>query len=272
MAAEQAAERVLPGMRIGLGTGSTVAHLLDVLGERQGRGELDGVVGVPTSVGTAERARELGIALAELDRAQPLDLTIDGADEVDPGLDLIKGLGGALLREKMVAEASGALIIMVDESKLVGRLGERAPLPVEVTRFGWRAHLPFFRELGSDPVLRRSDDGRPFVSDNGNYMVDCRFGGGSTIRTPSRRRSAAAPEWWRAALPGHGFGGRGRGRRRRAGPRQGREVGVDKVKLAPRSFLPTSAASPSRSPRPSGRARTGSTWTSWTAASCPRSR
>ena len=193
MAAEQAAERVLPGMRIGLGTGSTVAHLLDVLGERQGRGELDGVVGVPTSVGTAERARELGIALAELDRAQPLDLTIDGADEVDPGLDLIKGLGGALLREKMVAEASGALIIMVDESKLVGRLGERAPLPVEVTRFGWRAHLPFFRELGSDPVLRRSDDGRPFVSDNGNYMVDCRFGGGvddpDALEAALRRRA-----------------------------------------------------------------------------------
>ena len=193
MAAERAAERVLPGMRIGLGTGSTVAQLLNVLGERAERGELDGVVGVPTSVRTAERAREVGIALAELDEAGTLDLTIDGADEVDPRLDLIKGLGGALLREKIVAQASGALMIMVDESKLVRRLGTRAPLPVEVTRFGWRAHLPFFQELGCDPALRQEEDGSPFVTDNGNYMVDCRFPDGiddpGTVEEALRQRA-----------------------------------------------------------------------------------
>ena len=184
-AAERAAERVLPGMRIGLGTGSTVARLLDVLGERAARGELEGVVGVPTSVQTAERARELGIRLAEL-------------DEVGPGLDLIKGLGGALLREKMVAQASGALMIIVDESKLVGRLGERAPLPVEVVRFGWRAHMALFRELGSDPVLRRLEDGSPFVTDNGNYMVDCRFPDGiedpTALEETLRRRAGVVED------------------------------------------------------------------------------
>lgn len=198
MAAERAAERVLPGMRIGLGTGSTVAQLLDVLGERAARGELEGVVGVPTSVRTAERARELGIRLAELDEVEPLDLTVDGADEVGPGLDLVKGLGGALLREKMVAQASGALMIIVDESKLVGRLGERTPLPVEVVRFGWRAHMALFRELGSDPVLRRLEDGSPFVTDNGNYMVDCRFPDGmedpTALEETLRRRAGVVED------------------------------------------------------------------------------
>ena len=174
-AAERAGERVAPGMRIGLGTGSTVAHFLDVLGERVARGELPGLVGVPTSVRTADRARELGIALAELHEAAPLDLTVDGADEVDPGLDLVKGLGGALLREKMVAQASAELVIMIDDSKLVRRLGMRAPLPVEVTQFGWQAHLGALRDLGCDPVLREGADGRPYLTDNGNYMLDCRF-------------------------------------------------------------------------------------------------
>jgi ribose 5-phosphate isomerase A len=174
-AAERAGERVAAGMRIGLGTGSTVAHFLDVLGERVARGELPGLVGVPTSVRTAERARELGIRLAELHEVAPLALTVDGADEVDPGLDLIKGLGGALLREKVVAQASDQLVIMVDDSKRVRRLGTRSPLPVEVTRFGWQAHLAFLRELGAEPVLRTGPDREPYVTDNGNYMLDCRF-------------------------------------------------------------------------------------------------
>jgi ribose 5-phosphate isomerase A len=174
-AAERALERVESGTRVGLGTGSTVAHLLDLLGDALRSGRLRDVVGVPTSVRTEQRARELGIPRAELHEAGRLDVTLDGADEVDPGLDLVKGLGGALLREKMVAQASRALVIMVDDSKQVGRLGLKAPLPVEVTRFGWRAHLPFLRELGCEPSLRAAPDGSPYLTDNGNHMLDCRF-------------------------------------------------------------------------------------------------
>jgi ribose 5-phosphate isomerase A len=174
-AAERAADRVESGMRLGLGTGSTVAHFLDVLAERIRAGQLERIVGVPTSIRTAERSSELGIPLMELQDAASLDLTVDGADEVDPSLDLIKGLGGALLREKMVAQASRRLLIMVDASKEVSRLGGKAPLPVEVVRFGWEAHLPFFRSLGAEPTLRASADGTPYLTDNGNHMVDCRF-------------------------------------------------------------------------------------------------
>ena len=192
-AAERAGERVSAGMRVGLGTGSTVAHFLDVLGERVARGELAGLVGVPTSVRTAERARELGIRLAELHEAEPLDLTVDGADEVDPGLDLVKGLGGALLREKMVAQASERLVIMVDESKRVRRLGARSALPVEVTRFGWQSHVPFLRELGCEPTLRLGADRGPYLTDNGNYVLDCRFPGGmenpGAVEDALRRRA-----------------------------------------------------------------------------------
>jgi ribose 5-phosphate isomerase A len=177
-AAERALGWVESGMRLGLGTGSTVAHFLDVLGERIRGGGLGRIVGVPTSVRTEARARELGIPLAELHETQPLDLTVDGADEVDPGLDLVKGLGGALLREKMVAQSSRRLLIMVDESKRVPRLGTRAPLPVEVTRFGWKALLPFLEELGCQPTLRLDGNGSPYLTDNGNLMLDCRFARG----------------------------------------------------------------------------------------------
>jgi ribose 5-phosphate isomerase A len=174
-AAERALGWVESGMRLGLGTGSTVAHFLDVLGERIRGGALTGIVGVPTSVRTEERGRELGIPLAELHETQPLDLTVDGADEVDPALDLVKGLGGALLREKMVAQASRRLLIMVDESKRVSRLGTRAPLPVEVTRFGWKAQVPFLEGLGCEPTLRLGGNGAPYLTDNGNHVLDCRF-------------------------------------------------------------------------------------------------
>ena len=180
-------------MRVGLGTGSTVAHFLDVLAERLRAGALERIVGVPTSVRTEERARALAIPLAELHDAQPLDVTVDGADEVDPGLDLVKGLGGALLREKMVAQASERLVIMVDDSKQVERLGTRAPLPVEITRFGWRAHLDFLRALGCEPTLRTSSDGSPYVTDNGNHMLDCRFPAGmdnpGAVEDALRRRA-----------------------------------------------------------------------------------
>lgn len=177
-AAERAAALVRSGDRVGLGTGSTVAHLLEALASRIRRGEIEGLVGVSTSVRTEKRAAELGIPLTTLEAAQPLDLTIDGADEIAPNLDLIKGLGGALLREKMVAQASERLVIIADASKVVDCLGEKAPLPVEVVPFAWESHLPFLAELGSEPSRRTGEGGEPLVTDNGNFIVDCRFAGG----------------------------------------------------------------------------------------------
>ena len=174
-AAERAADYVASGMRLGLGTGSTAQHLLDVLGERLRAGTLRDVAGVPTSRATADYARRCGIALLELDDAPRLDLAIDGADEVDPQLNLIKGLGGALLWEKIVESAAARFVVIVDESKLVRRLGTKAPVPVEVVSFGWRALLPRFEALGAVPALRQSAEGQPFVTDGGHYIVDCRF-------------------------------------------------------------------------------------------------
>ena len=153
-AGAQAAQAVAPGMKLGLGTGSTVAFFLDALGNRYQEGELPGILGVPTSLRTEKRAGELGIPLATLEEVGTLDLMVDGADEVDPQLDLIKGLGGALLREKMVAQVTQHLIIIVDEGKLVDRLGTRSPLPVEVVPFSWKSQLPFLRGLGAEAVLR----------------------------------------------------------------------------------------------------------------------
>lgn len=165
-------------MRLGLGTGSTVAHFLSHLGDRIARGELSGVVGVPTSIRTERTSRELGIPLGTLGELGVLDLTVDGADEVDPGLNLIKGLGGALLREKMVAQASRRMVVIVDDTKLVGRLGERAPVPVEVIPFEFASHLRWLAELGAEPVVRRAEDGRKYLTDNGNLVIDCWFAAG----------------------------------------------------------------------------------------------
>lgn len=177
-AAAEAVAIVESGMRLGLGSGSTVAHFLTLLGARVEIGEITGVVGVPTSLRTADRCRELGIQLGELSDLAPLDLAVDGADEVDPSLDLIKGLGGALLREKVVATEARRFIVIADESKVVSHLGERHPIPVEVVTFAWRSHLPFFEQLGAEPVLRLAPDGEPLRTDNGNYILDCHFSGG----------------------------------------------------------------------------------------------
>ncbi|HEX8695140.1 MAG TPA: ribose-5-phosphate isomerase RpiA [Longimicrobium sp.] len=174
-AAEAAAEWIDDGMVLGLGTGSTVRHLLDVIAERRAAGEWQAIVGVPTSVDTEQRARRLGIPLATLAEQPQLDLTVDGADEVDPQLNLIKGLGGALLREKIVASASEALVIVADASKVVERLGTRAPLPVEVDPYGEPVLERFLRFIGAEPVLRRGGDGAPFVTDGGHHILDCRF-------------------------------------------------------------------------------------------------
>jgi ribose 5-phosphate isomerase A len=177
-AAEAALAHVESGMVLGLGTGSTVAHLLDLLGGALAAGSLTDIVGVPTSVQTERHAGRLGIPLVGLaDRAR-IDLTIDGADEVSPELDLIKGAGGALLREKMVAQASDRLLIIADQRKVVERLGTVCPLPVEVVSWGWQAHVDFLRGWGGEVTMRRGEDGRPVLSDNGQLFLDCRFHGG----------------------------------------------------------------------------------------------
>jgi ribose 5-phosphate isomerase A len=174
-AAIRAADFIASGMSLGLGTGSTIRYLLEELAARLRSGALKEVRGVPTSEETRRRATELGIPLVTLDESSSLDLTIDGADEVDPELRLIKGLGGALLREKIVAAASHRLVIIVDGSKIVQRLGTRSPLPVEVDPFGAPIQPAFLRALGADPVLRRGDDGAPRCTDGGNLIFDCRF-------------------------------------------------------------------------------------------------
>lgn len=184
MASAEAARRVKPGMRLGLGTGSTMACFLRRLAERIGRGELPGVVGVPTSMRTKEEASGLGIPLAPAGEVGRPDLVVDGADEVAPDLGLVKGLGGALLREKVVAQAAGRMLVIVDETKLVGRLGERAPLPVEAVPFGIAGQMRWLEDLGARPALRKDADGRPLRTDNGHVVVDCWFDGG--IEDPAR--------------------------------------------------------------------------------------
>lgn len=192
-AAQRAGELVTSGTFVGLGTGSTVRYLLEHLAAKLAAGQLREVVGVPTSEDTAARCRTLGIPLTTLDEQPNLSLCIDGADEVGPGLDLIKGLGGALLREKLVARAARRFVVIADASKRVRKLGTRAPVPVEVVPFGWTTHDAFFRKLGADPVLRRAPDGRPVVTDGGHYIVDCRFAHGLKDPRAVARALAARP-------------------------------------------------------------------------------
>jgi ribose 5-phosphate isomerase A len=174
-AALRAIDEVQDGMVVGLGTGSTAAFVVEGLGARVAQGLK--VVGIPTSERTAAQARRLGISIATFAEHQRLDLTIDGADEVQLGtLDLIKGLGGALLREKIVAAASDRLVIVVDQEKLVDQLGEHTPVPVEVTQFGWQATALALAKLGCVPERRYSTGEQPYVTDGGNYILDCRFG------------------------------------------------------------------------------------------------
>jgi len=181
-AAARAVALVTSGTVIGLGTGSTVRPLLAQLAERLASGAVRDVRAVPTSEDTAGRCRSLGIPLTTLDDEPRLALAIDGADEVGPGLDLIKGLGGALLREKLVARAAKRFVVIADTSKRVRRLGTRAPLPVEVIPFAWTTHVAFFEKLGARPALRRAADGEPYRTDGGHYVVDCAFASG--IRDP----------------------------------------------------------------------------------------
>ncbi|RDW16939.1 ribose 5-phosphate isomerase A [Oceanobacillus arenosus] len=169
---EEAAKYVKSGMKIGLGSGSTVYWMVKKLGELVQQG-LD-VEGIPSSNQTADWAREFGVPLTNFSKVDQLDLTIDGADEVDENLQLIKGGGGALFREKVIAMAAKELIIIVDKSKLVKHLGE-FPLSVEVLPFGWEVTEKKIALLGCQPTLRKKDQ-EIFVSDNGNYILDCAFG------------------------------------------------------------------------------------------------
>ncbi|MDQ3388477.1 MAG: ribose-5-phosphate isomerase RpiA [Gemmatimonadota bacterium] len=174
-AAIRACDWIQEGMTVGLGTGSTVRYLLEEIARRRDAGGLREIAGIPTSTETARCAKALGIPLRSLTECPELDLTLDGADEVDPELRLIKGLGGALLREKIVATASRELVIMVDDAKMVKRLGTKGPLPVEVDPFGASLQLSFLRELGGEPVLRLGTSGEPVVTDGGHHLLDCHF-------------------------------------------------------------------------------------------------
>jgi ribose 5-phosphate isomerase A len=179
LAAARALEEVRDGMKLGLGTGSTAKHFVDLLGERVRAGLR--VVAVPTSEATRVQAEQCGIALTTLDDIDRLDLTVDGADEIDYALNLIKGGGGALLREKIVAAASDRMIVIADESKWVEFLG-RFPLPVEVVPFGLaatqRAMAQAFAQCGlsGQMVLRKAKDGHVFVTDGGHWIVDSHLG------------------------------------------------------------------------------------------------
>jgi ribose 5-phosphate isomerase A len=174
-AAEAAAALVENDMVVGLGTGSTASFAIDAL-IRRVRGGLR-IKGIATSERSAQQAQAGGIPLTSFAAQPRLDLTIDGADEIEAGsLNLIKGLGGALLREKIVAAVSDRLIIIADATKLVTQLGGTAPVPVEVVPFGWETTLERLRALGAEPVLRRDTSGEPFRSDGGNLIVDCGFG------------------------------------------------------------------------------------------------
>ena len=175
-AAERAVAAIRSGMVVGLGTGSTAVFAVRRIGELLAAGELQRVVGVPTSEATAREAERCGVPLGSLDDHPSLDVAIDGADEIDPRLNLIKGLGGALLREKIVAAAARRLIIVADESKRVSQLGTRAPVPVEVIPFARRPVADYLASLGAR-VVARERDGRPFVTDEGNVILDCHFAG-----------------------------------------------------------------------------------------------
>jgi ribose 5-phosphate isomerase A len=184
-AAESAVAMVDDGMILGLGTGSTAKLAVDALGKRVAGGLR--VTGIPTSEFTAEQARSLGIPLSTVDEHPEIDLTIDGADEVEVRtLNLIKGRGGALLREKIVATASKRLVIIVDESKLVESLGSRFAVPVELVPFGWPAAARKLEALGAKVTLRSGAEGKPFVTDGGHYIVDCAFG---PIASPAKLES-----------------------------------------------------------------------------------
>jgi ribose 5-phosphate isomerase A len=172
---EYAVQFITSGMVVGLGHGSTAIWSTRTLAERIHTGALQNIVAIPCSKETEREALVLGIPLTTFAEHPVVDVTIDGADEVDPQFQLIKGGGGALLREKIVAQASRRQIIVIDESKLSPALGTNSALPVEVIPFGWRSQVGAIEGLGATWTLRLAQDGSPFVTDQQNYILDCRF-------------------------------------------------------------------------------------------------
>lgn len=177
-AAERAVKLVESGMVVGLGTGSTANHAISAIAREMKKGKLENIKGIATSRRSAELGSSLGIPITTLDEYQEVDITIDGADEVDAAGDIIKGGGGALLREKIVAEATRRYVIIVDDTKVVEKLGVKFPLPVEVIQFGWKTLDAPIRELGADPKMRLDSKGEPFQTAAGNFILDCKFANG----------------------------------------------------------------------------------------------
>ncbi len=200
-AALRAVELITSGMVVGLGSGGTALYATRRIAALIRTGELRDVVAVPTSIATETEARRLGIPLlAEADEAAA-DITIDGADEIDPAMDLIKGHGGALLREKIVAQSSRRLVIVADESKLSPVLGTRRIVPVEVVPFGWRSQMAYLNTLGlrAETSIRTTPTGTPFTTDQGNFILDCQFG---PIEQPGELAAALQA---RAGVVAHGL-------------------------------------------------------------------
>jgi len=198
-AGERAADFVESGMVIGLGTGSTTVFAIRRIGERVQSGDLQNVLGVPTSTASAALATEVGIPLTTLAEQPVVNLTIDGADEVDDEWNLIKGGGGALLHEKVVAQASLREIIVVDAGKLSSRLGSQRALPEEVVQFAWRPEEEYLTDLGAEVDVRRGADNNVFVTDEGNWILDCTF---PPIQDPARLSAQLAR---RAGVVEHGL-------------------------------------------------------------------
>jgi ribose 5-phosphate isomerase A len=198
-AGEFAASWVESGMVVGLGTGSTAVHAIRAIGARIASGALREVVGIPTSRASEAEAIVGNVPLTTLAEYPVVDLTIDGADEVDGALDLVKGGGGALWHEKMVAQASVRELIVVDDTKPSPQLGTHRALPVEVAQFGWRPEAEYLDDMGATVTLRRGADGAEFVTDEGNWILDCAFG---PIADPAR---LAARLDRRAGIVDHGL-------------------------------------------------------------------
>lgn len=175
-AAEYAVRYVKSGMAVGLGTGSTAIFAIRKIGALLRSGELTDIICFATSRGSWDAAVELNISMLTEDLPRNLDVTIDGADEVDPQLNLVKGGGGALLREKLVAQATAREIIVVDESKLSPRLGTKHVLPIEILPFGWSSQVRFLESLGARCIIRQTSDGKQYRTDQGNLIADCDFG------------------------------------------------------------------------------------------------
>lgn len=198
-AGEKAVELVESGMVIGLGTGSTAVFAIRRIGALVASGELQNVLGIPTSAASKALAEEVGVPLTTLAEHPVIDLTIDGADEIDPEFNVIKGAGGALLHEKIVAQASLREIIVVDGAKISDRLGSLAALPVEIVQFAWRTEEEYLADMGATVDVRRGADNNVFVTDEGNWILDCTF---PPIADPARLSAQLAR---RAGIVEHGL-------------------------------------------------------------------